>query len=78
MALSPLEIQVTKDTVREFVRVSQLEHEGYAYAAGYLESMVAELIKQLPQAKRSRYRIQFQNDTIRMLQNHNSRNPKVD
>lgn len=66
MTTSELEHKVTEDTVREFVQASRQAHEGYAHAAGYLESMVRELILQLPRAKRSLYRSQLKNDSVRM------------
>jgi hypothetical protein len=50
------ESRETTDLVSDVVETSYDLHKNYGYAAGYLQSMVNELIAQLPKAKRVQYR----------------------
>ena len=51
--------QETQDAVREFVNVSADNYKGYAYAAGALQTMIADVISELPKARRAKLRDQF-------------------
>ena len=42
----------TRNYVRAFVRASYDKHGSYGHAAGYLESLVGNLIMELPKSKR--------------------------
>lgn len=53
------ECRETNDAVNEFTRASYDNYGNYAYAAGYLESMIKDLIGQLPKAKRAELRDRF-------------------
>lgn len=53
------ESRETTDAVREMVDRSFDLNSNYAYAAGYLQSLVSELIMQMPKAKRAEYRSQL-------------------
>jgi len=51
------ECRETTDAVNEFVNSSQENYRGsYAYAAGALQSIVTELVGELPRARRAAYR----------------------
>jgi len=51
-------------TVRAFVDDSYNHHQSYAHAAGYLQSFAAELIMQLPKAKRDQFMTQLLRSTV--------------
>jgi hypothetical protein len=53
------ECRGTSDAVSEFVKAAHDNYGNYAYAAGYLESMIKDLIGQLPKAKREGLRNRF-------------------
>ena len=53
------ESRETNDAINEFTKASYDNHGTYAYAAGYLESMIKEVILQLPKAKRAELRGRF-------------------
>jgi hypothetical protein len=53
------ECRETNIAVNEFTKASYDNHGGYAYATGYFESVVKDLIGQLPKAKRAELRKQF-------------------
>lgn len=53
------ESRETNNAVNEFIEASYNNNEGYAYAAGYLGSVVKDLIGQLPKAKRAEMRQRF-------------------
>ena len=53
------ECQETRDAVNEMTAASYDRYEGHSYAAGYLGSMVVELIGMLPKAKRAEFREQL-------------------
>jgi hypothetical protein len=47
---------MTKDQVRNLISSSadnMIDRDGYAYCAGYLSSVVAELMSRLPEAERN-------------------------
>ena len=53
------EYHETQDAVDEMVKASRGLFGDYAYSAGYLQALTAELIMQLPKAKRADYRDQL-------------------
>jgi len=60
------ECRTTSDSVRAFVNVSADRHNGYAHAAGYLQSLVGDLIAELPRARREQVREQLDRDVQKM------------
>jgi len=50
----------TRAVIKEFVDVAQEQH-GYGYAAGYLESVMVDIIMELPRARRDAFREQLSN-----------------
>ena len=53
------ECRETSYAVSEFTKASNDLYGSYAYATGYLESVVKDVINQLPKAKRAEMRNQF-------------------
>ncbi len=53
------ESRETFEAINEFTKASFSNYNNYAYAAGYLESMIKEVILQLPKAKRVDIRNRF-------------------
>jgi hypothetical protein len=53
------ECRETSSAINEFTKASLDNYGNYAYAAGYLESMIKDLIIQLPKAKRAEIRNRF-------------------
>ena len=53
------ECRETSSAINEFTKASFDNYGNYAYAAGYLESMIKDLIIQLPKAKRAEIRNRF-------------------
>ena len=49
------EYQETCYKVSEMIRHQKQLYEGYAYTAGYLETMLVSVLMELPKAKRSAY-----------------------
>ena len=49
----------TREALKMFTEASYARKGSHSYAAGYLESVVVELIGQLPKAKRQEYRAQL-------------------
>ena len=60
------EYQETCYKVSEMVRHQKQHYEGYAYTAGYLETMLVSVLMELPKAKRSAYLSQIQSQTTRV------------
>jgi hypothetical protein len=67
------ECRETSQSINDMVQSSYDLYGNYAYAAGYLQSMLAEVIDQLPKAKRdglrNQLRRQAQNDKNATLAN---------
>jgi hypothetical protein len=57
------EYQDTVHQVSTMIRHQKQLHEGYAYTAGYLESMLVSVLMELPKTKRSAYVAQIQHQT---------------
>jgi hypothetical protein len=53
------ECRETSEAVSEFVKAAHDNYGNYSYAAGYLESMIKDVINQLPKAKRVEMRNRF-------------------
>lgn len=54
------ESRETNEAVNAFVEASRVNYEGsYSYAVGYLESMIKEVISELPKARRAEIRKRF-------------------
>jgi hypothetical protein len=53
------ESRETSDAVREMVETSYDLNKTYGYAAGYLQSLVVDLISELPKARRAELRNQL-------------------
>jgi len=58
------ESKATREIIGAFVDASYKNNQSYSHAAGYLQVFVAELIMQLPKAKRQQYRAQFLSSTV--------------
>jgi hypothetical protein len=67
------ECRETSQSINEMVQSSYELYGNYAYSAGYLQSLLAEVIDQLPKAKReglrNQLRRQAQNDKNAQLAN---------
>ncbi len=67
------ECRETSQSINDMVQSSHDLYGNYAYAAGYLQSMLAEVIDQLPKDKREGFRNQLrrqaQNDKNAQLAN---------
>lgn len=50
------EVAETRAAAKSFSDKKLAQYNSHSYAAGYLESLVVELIMQLPKAKRAQYR----------------------
>jgi hypothetical protein len=59
------ESRETRGAVNEFVETSYDLYKSYGHSTGYLQSLVGDLISQLPKAKRAEYRAQL----LRQAQN---------
>jgi len=57
------EYQDTVSHVSLMIRHQKQLYEGYAYTAGYLESMLVSVLMELPKTKRSAYVAQIQQQT---------------
>ena len=53
------ECRETSDAVSEFMRASNENYGSYSYAAGSLETIVKDLISELPKARRAELRERF-------------------
>lgn len=53
------ESRETSKAINDFTAAAYDNYGNYAYAAGYLESMIKEVILQLPKAKRAELRDRF-------------------
>lgn len=53
------ESRETNDAVNEFVKASYENNRTYSYTSGYLESMLKEVINELPKARRAEIRKRF-------------------
>ena len=54
------ECRETNDAINEFVKASYDNNDrNYAYAAGYLESLLKDVITELPKARRAEIRKRF-------------------
>ena len=49
----------TNDAVNDFVKSSRDNYGDYSYTSGYLESMLKEVITELPKARRAEIRKRF-------------------
>lgn len=51
--LTKVTYEQAKAELKNFSEASYAKYQGYAYAAGYLESFAAELIAELPKARQA-------------------------
>jgi uncharacterized iron-regulated protein len=56
----------TRAVLKEFADVSKTKFGDYGYAAGYLESMIVDVIMELPKARRDAFRAQLHNKAYQM------------
>ena len=61
-----VESKETYEIVTTLVNKSHHKYESYSFAAGYLQSMVAELIMELPKEKREYFRKQIEGSISRI------------
>lgn len=61
-----VEFKETQEIVGTLVNKSHHKYESYSFAAGYLQSMVAEVIMELPKEKREFFRRQIEGSIARM------------
>ena len=60
------ECRGTRALLKEFVDVSRAKSGDYGYATGYLESMMVDILMELPKAKRQAFREQLHNKTYKI------------
>ena len=60
------EFKETQDIVGSLINKSHHKYESYSFAAGYLQSMVTELIMELPKEKREYFRNQIEGSISRI------------
>ena len=60
------ESRETSQAVGELMSASYNLYGNYAYAAGFLESMVKDLVAELPKARRAEVRRQFQERALKI------------
>ena len=60
------EFRETQAIVGSLINKSHHKYESYSFAAGYLQSMVAELIMELPKEKREFFRKQIEGSISRI------------
>lgn len=53
------EFRETQQAVNAMTDATYKAHDNYAYAAGYFGSLIADLVAQLPKAKRAEVRAQL-------------------
>lgn len=51
--LTKVTYEQAKAELKNFSETTYIKYQGYAYAAGYLESLAAELITALPKARQA-------------------------
>jgi hypothetical protein len=56
----------TKALLKEFSDVAKDKYGTYAYASGYFETMMADLIMELPKKRREELRTQLHNQAYKM------------
>jgi hypothetical protein len=56
----------TRSLLREFVDVSYKKFGGHSYSSGYLESLVVDILMELPKARREEVREQLSRKAYRM------------
>lgn len=64
MAKSKLQYAEIHNVIREFSDASQTKYNSYAYAAGYLESQLAQVVSDLPANKQTEIMNLFQRTII--------------
>jgi hypothetical protein len=62
------ECRGTRAVLKEFADISRAKYGDYGYAAGYLESMVVDILMELPKARRAAFREQLHNKTYKISQ----------
>ena len=60
------ECRGTRALLKEFVDVSRAKSGDYSYATGYLESLVVDILMELPRAKRQAFREQLHNKAYKI------------
>jgi hypothetical protein len=56
----------TRAVLKEFIDVSKARSGDYGYATGYLESLIVDVIMELPRARREAFRAQLHNKAYQM------------
>jgi hypothetical protein len=64
------ESRETGDALREFVSISEKVYSSHSYSSGYLESMVLQLIGELPKKRRAELREQFYRAALELSRKH--------
>lgn len=59
------EVKETRETITELVKQTRNRYGDYAYAAGYLEAMLADALFMLPKARREEFRENMVRDTMK-------------
>jgi hypothetical protein len=56
----------TRALLKEFVDVSHAKFGTHGYSSGYLESLIVDVIMELPKARREAYRAQLHNKAYQL------------
>ena len=56
----------TRAVLKELAEVSRAKYGDYGYAAGYLESVLVDVIMELPRARREAFRAQLHNKAYQL------------
>lgn len=62
------EARGTRAVIKEFIDVSKDKYGTYGYSSGYLESLLVDVIMELPKARREAYRSQLNNKAYAISQ----------
>ena len=60
------ECHSTRAVLKEFTDVTRAKYGDFGYAAGYLESMVVDMLMELPKARREAFREQLHNKAYKI------------
>lgn len=58
----------TRAVLKEFTDVTRAKYGDFGYAAGYLESLMVDILMELPKARRVAFREQLHNKTYKISQ----------
>jgi uncharacterized iron-regulated protein len=56
----------TRAVIKEFTDVSRAKYGDFGYAAGYLESLMVDILMELPKKRREEFRAQLSNKAYKI------------